>query len=66
MSHTKWITAVLAVLLLAGCSGDRVLWDSQGQYDKAGERKVWDRQGQMQAPKDRVIWENKEGEAVFK
>lgn len=65
MKSIKTLAAVLTVLVLAGCSGDRVLWDSKGKFGKDGERKVWDRNGQMEQS-GREFWINKDGEKVFK
>jgi hypothetical protein len=61
----RLFAAALAALLLAGCSGDRVLWNSNGQFGKEGEREIWDRNGQMESG-ERVIWRNKDGEKVIK
>lgn len=65
MKLTRAMTATLAMLMLAGCAGDRTLWESNGQFGKEGEREIWNRNGQMESGQ-REFWVNKDGEKVFK
>ena len=72
----------LVALALAGCSGNRVFWNTNGQMSgkNSGDRKVWDTNGKVKSPdkrifwdtngkmdqKNRKIWDNAEGQPVIK
>lgn len=61
----KLMIVALAVFALAGCK-DRVLWNSNGAYDKAGSQEVWNTNGQVNTSGNRTIWRDANGNDVVK
>ncbi|MDX5297531.1 MAG: hypothetical protein LPK85_01130 [Gammaproteobacteria bacterium] len=55
----------LGTLFLAGCDGDRVLWNSNNKIPDPQKRVFWDSKGKMQQ-NDRKVWTNAEGTDVVR